>query len=133
MARKDWSRRLRSVLGGAGLAAAITVPSLAEEQTAVGELTIVPTDSGYRITASVDGRGTAMIDADLTVLKDDESGRIQTRQSRQVQTEPGARDEIATSTVSMSDTGTLEVTLSLSEGDRAVYRVTHRITRDIPD
>lgn len=121
------------MLGGAGLAAVIATPGIAGEHPAVGTLKIVPTESGYRISASVDGRGSAVIDAELTVLKEDESGRIQTRQARQVQTGRGERSEIATSNISMADEGTLEVTLVLSEGARTVYSVSQRITREIPD
>lgn len=111
----------------------MTIPAFAQNNVAVGTLKIVPTDSGYRITATVQGRAAATIDAKLTVMKQDASGRVQTRQSGRVQTSKGQSDQVAQSSVSLDDEGMLDVMLVLSEGDRTIYRVSQRVAREIPD
>lgn len=121
------------MIAAASWAAAMSVPALAADSVAVGTLKIVPTDSGYRITATVKGRAAADIDAKLTVMKQDASGGVQTRQSRRVQTSKGQNDQVAQTSVSMDDEGMLDVTLVLSEGDRMIYRASQRVARKIPD
>lgn len=108
-------------------------PGFAEETEAVGRFDIAATDTGYRITATVEGRANSTIDAEMAILKNDTSGRIETRQSRKVETGPGTSSQVATSKVSMSDEGTIEATLTLSDDSGIVYRVIQRIDHEIPD
>ncbi|WP_412504387.1 curli-like amyloid fiber formation chaperone CsgH [Roseovarius sp. SYSU LYC5161] len=132
MGHQNLRRYLRSVLASAGCALMAAAPTFAGDISATGSLNVVPTDGGYRITASLDGRGSGTIEAKMTVLKQDGNGRVQTQQSRRIRTRKGQSDEVATSTVSLADEGTLKVTLVLSEGDRTVYRESHEVTREIP-
>jgi hypothetical protein len=69
----------------------------------------------------------------MVILKNDTSGRIEIRQSRKVETGPGTSSQVATSKVSMSDEGTIEATLTLSDDSGIVYRVVQRIDHEIPD
>lgn len=133
MTRKFRPRFFGAMLCGAVGGTMIAAPVSADDPPAIGGLSIVPTDGGYRITATVDGRSAAAIDAELTVSKSDDAGRVRTSQSRQVITESGRHNEIATSQISMADEGTLKVSLVLSVEDRIVYRVSQTVTREIPD
>ncbi len=133
MTTKFRPRFFGAILGGAVGATMIAAPVFAGDPPAIGGLSVVPTDGGYRITATVDGRSTAAIDAELTVSKSDHAGRVRTRQSRQVITESGRHNEIATSQISMADEGTLKVSLVLSVEDRIVYRISQTVTQEIPD
>ena len=119
-----------ALTGGLAL---LGVQGMAGEPDAIGRFDIAPTETGYKITATVEGRAGATIDAEMVILKNDTNGRIETRQSRKVETGPGMRSQIATSQVSMSDEGTIEATLTLSDESGIVYRVIHRIDHEIPD
>lgn len=131
MIKAAWQQSVRvwacAVLAWLTWAAA---PLSADSLASTGQLVIVPTEGGYEISAVIEGRETATIEGSLTVLKDDTSGRMKTRQSRTIEATADQSFEVARTRVSFSDEGRIEATLVLTGKAGPFFRTRHLITRE---
>ena len=117
------------LLAGA-VSACLAFPVLAEPLESTGHLALIPVERGYEITAVIEGREAATIEATLTVMKEDTTGRMETRQSQTVDTEADQSVEVARTHVSLSQEGRLEATLVLTGAAGPFFRTRHLITRE---
>ena len=123
-------------LAGAVIAAlALSTSMVRAEGSATFALPIIElaaTPSGVSVQGKVIGLESASVDAELTVFREDNSGRVSSRQSRSLDTTTGSVHVVATMDVSAAPGAELEVLLELSADGNVFARSETRLG-DLPE
>lgn len=94
------------------------LPVCAAAQTAVPVIDVTPSGPGVTVTGIVAGLGPGVVDAEMTISRKDQSGAMETRQSRTLEVGPDSRDIVATTGLSTAPGLRMTVTLTLREEGR---------------
>lgn len=102
---------------------------LSADPAAIGQVEIMPTSDGMVVTGFVHGRSiqSVSVDAQLIVLKSDQSGSVRTKQSSTVEILEGESEQFAQAGVSVHFNGTVDIALKISQHGKVIHSVDHRI------
>jgi hypothetical protein len=91
------------------------MPAVAEQvpTLALPVIDVTPVEGGLRVEGRVLGLGDGTVDANLSLTREDGSGRTATRQSREISVTAGSNDVVASTQLSAGEDTRLDVTLVL--------------------
>lgn len=96
------------------------LPVCAAAQSAAPVIDVTTSDAGMTVTGIVAGLATGTVEAEMTISRKDDSGAMETSQSRRIDVSPQSRDIIATTGLSTAPGLHMTVILTLRENDRVI-------------
>ena len=104
------------------LALAAALPSMATAQMAAPLIELTPTDGGMTVTGIVTGLASGTVLAEVTIAKNDTSGSVATRQSREIAVSENSRDVVATTSLSAGPEARITIEMTLTADGSVIGR-----------
>lgn len=100
----------------------VVLPSVVAAQMAAPVIELTPTEGGITVTGVVTGLAPGTVQAEMTIDKNDTSGSVSTRQSREFAVSRNSRDVVATTGLSAGPDAQISIEIILRANDTVIGR-----------